>query len=80
MTKVCSRCRKRKPLRAFNRCARNTDGRQRYCRQCEAIYKYRQKRRALDSLYYPNAQEIRAAIRRRRRKLDPGPLFDVGAI
>lgn len=80
MTKVCSRCRREKPLKAFNRCSRHPDGRQRYCRQCEGIYKYNQKRREDESLYYPNEKEKRAAIRARRRKLDPGPLYDVRAL
>lgn len=56
-TKRCSRCKQWKPLSAFNNLARAKDGRQYYCRECNATW------------HAENKERHNASIRRRNERL-----------
>lgn len=36
-TKVCSHCKRELPIADFNKCAKNPDGLQYHCRECQAV-------------------------------------------
>jgi hypothetical protein len=76
--KVCSTCRRWKPLRAYNRRSTAPDGRQWACRECNAAYHALHKDRLNQMIHRRNKKLRRAHQLRILRYLLDHPCADCG--